>query len=524
LLSDQVIIVEKRSDFRWDDPSSRVMTAEEFISDQRHAGRSPRKVINLCRNYEYLGIGYYCSLIAEARDERVTPTVETIVELQQKSPPLAVLADLSRAIGKLDHLPRSLNSLTLHVYFGQIEDPELAELARKTFECFRCPLLEISLEHPEASTGWEVTAVRPLDVRDVDSSRDTVFVNALEAYTRRIWRPALVRSVPRMDLAILHDPNDPLPPSNLNTLEHIVRIGHDMKIGVELIEKRDFSRLTQFDALLIRETTAVAHHTFKFAKKALDAGMPVIDDPQSILRCTNKAFLAELLRENHVATPRTQLLTRRTLAGFEHTLDYPVVLKVPDGAFSRSVKKADDWKQFQALAQGMLKESAIILVQEFMYTDFDWRVAVLDGEPLFAARYYMCDAHWQILRHTADGRHVEGRAEAVALADTPADVLSAAVASADLIGDGLYGVDLKKSAAGVFVIEVNDNPNIDAGVEDAKVGDALYHQLLGHLLGQHEESIGARRTMPSAPKTSGPRKLKRLRAVHPHAPSSPNMQ
>jgi glutathione synthase/RimK-type ligase-like ATP-grasp enzyme len=502
LLSDQVIIVEKRSDFRWEDPSSQVITAEAFISEAPLRTRRSRKVINLCRNYEYLSIGYYCSLIAEARDERVTPSVETIVALQQRTSPLPVLAELSRSIGKLDHLPRSLNSLTLHVYFGQIEDPEFTELARRTFESFRCPLIEISLEHPDASTGWEVTSVKPLDLRDVDSSRDDVFVAALEAYTRRTWRPAAVRNTPRMDLAILHDPADPLPPSSLRTLAHIVEVGKEMKIAVELIEKRDLSRLTQFDALFIRETTAVAHHTFKFAKKAFDAGMPVIDDPQSILRCTNKAFLAELLRDNGIATPATRLLTKRTLSKFEHSLAYPVVLKVPDGAFSKNVKKADDWQQFQALAQVMLKESAILLVQEFMYTAFDWRVGVLDGKPLFAARYFMCDAHWQILQHTPDGRHLEGRAEAVSLDDTPGGVIKAAVDSSRLIGAGLYGVDLKETASGVFVIEVNDNPNIDLGVEDSKVGDRLYHTILGHLLASHEAGIGidGPGALPAAPK------------------------
>ncbi len=38
--------------------------------------------------------------------------------------------------------------------------------------------------------------------------------------------------------------------------------------------------------------------------------------------------------------------------------------------------------------------------------------------------------------------------------------------AAQLIGDGLYGVDIKENADGIFVVEVNDNPNIDHGVED----------------------------------------------------------
>lgn len=36
------------------------------------------------------------------------------------------------------------------------------------------------------------------------------------------------------------------------------------------------------------------------------------------------------------------------------------------------------------------------------------------------------------------------------------------------------------------MIEINDNPNIDAGMEDAMLGDGLYRKLLGHLLRQFE--------------------------------------
>jgi glutathione synthase/RimK-type ligase-like ATP-grasp enzyme len=484
--STHVIVVEKRSDFRWADPGSRVMTAEEFVSERADARARQRKVINLCRSYDYLSMGYYCSLLAQARGDRVTPSVETILDLRQKTPDSPRLAGLNRLIGGLEDVPRSVNSLSFHVFFGHIEDPGLADLARRSFELFRCSLLEIGLERLEGSKGWKITQLRPLDPRDVDPARDGVFLEALERFTRRTWRPALVESAPRMDLAILHDPRDPLPPSSPQTLQNFVRVGRAMNIDVELIEKKDFSRLTQFDALLIRETTAVDHHTFKFAKRAAAEGMPVMDDPNAILRCTNKAFLAELLQGSGVATPRTRLVSRRTLSRLEDLLAYPVVLKVPDGSFSRNVKKAENWTQFQEIAQAMFKESEIILAQEFMYTDFDWRVGILAGEPLFVARYFMTRDHWQILKHGADGKHEEGRTEAVAIQDTPRAVLDAAVRSARLVGEGLYGVDLKENASGVYVIEINDNPNIDAGMEDAMLGDELYRRILGHMLREFE--------------------------------------
>ena len=89
-----------------------------------------------------------------------------------------------------------------------------------------------------------------------------------------------------------------------------------------------------------------------------------------------------------------------------------------------------------------------------------------------------------ILSAAMDGDKVAVRLEKepVPLDHVPADVMSAALAAATLIGTGLYGVDLKETPPGPVVIEVNDNPNIDVGLEDACLGDALYEQLLGHFL------------------------------------------
>lgn len=476
------MVVEKLSDFRWHEPGLKVVSAEQFVAEKPHERAGLRKVTNLCRGYGYLSMGYYCSLLAEARGDRVTPSVETILSLHKGKLQSASLTALNRLIGPLKDVPRSVSTMTLTVFFGMMDEPVLAGLARKSFELFRCPLIEIALERSEHSFDWQVSGIRPLDLREVDSARDELFVSALHQYTRRSWRPLIASPLPRMDLAVLHDPCDPLPPSNLKTLQKLVNIGEAMGVAIELVERRDFSRLTQFDALFIRETTAVNHHTFQFAKKAAAEGMPVIDDPVSILRCTNKAYLAELLRENDIPTPQTHLVSRRTIMEFQHVLSFPLVMKVPDGAFSRSVKKAESFEQMLDIARPMLKESEIILIQDYLYTDFDWRVGVLAGTAVFAAKYFMCDGHWQILHHTANGKYTEGRVQAVSLDDVPAAVLKAAVDSSKLIGEGFYGVDLKSSADGVFVIEINDNPNLDVGAEDAVLGDRLYQMLIEHFM------------------------------------------
>ena len=53
-------------------------------------------------------------------------------------------------------------------------------------------------------------------------------------------------------------------------------------------------------------------------------------------------------------------------------------------------------------------------------------------------------------------------------------MMSTALHTASLFGNGLSGVDLKVTRRGVFVIEVNLNPSIEASVEDAHLKDELY--------------------------------------------------
>ena len=53
-----------------------------------------------------------------------------------------------------------------------------------------------------------------------------------------------------------------------------------------------------------------------------------------------------------------------------------------------------------------------------------------------------------------------------------------ATKAAGLIGDGLYGVDLKQVNGRILVMEVNDNPSVDAGVEDAVLRDDLYRAIM----------------------------------------------
>src|SRR5690606_30053822 len=142
-----------------------------------------------------------------------------------------------------------------------------------------------------------------------------------------------------------------LPPSMVGSLKHWSRIAEKMGVEVEPITKKDLPRLANFDALFIRETTAISNHTYRFARRAQQEGMPVIDDPLSMIRCTNKVYLNELMTANKVPVPPTVMIAGvADLQVAADTLGFPLVLKIPDSAFSRGVKKASTFDELKALA------------------------------------------------------------------------------------------------------------------------------------------------------------------------------
>ncbi|TVQ86056.1 MAG: RimK family alpha-L-glutamate ligase [Chromatiaceae bacterium] len=501
-MAEHLLLVEQAADWRPDFPQLAVVSAREYLADSTAGAstgtRRPLRVINLCRSYRYLSIGYYCSLLAEARGHKVVPSVRTIQELSSRQLYGLITDELDQRLQRLLGGRRGAanpGTFALTCYFGQCEARELAPLARQLFETFRCPILEVDLRQLEPRLGgtWRIGAIRALTLNELDATQVQAFFAALDGYLSRRWRQPRARLSYRYDLAILHDPREELPPSNPRALRRFQQAGKGLGVNVELIQRKDYARLAEYDALFIRETTAIDHHSFRFAKKADREGLVVIDDPESILRCTNKVFLAELLAAKRVPRPRTLILRRETLLEAEAQIGYPVVLKIPEGSFSRGVYKAGDRTELRQLAQRLFRESDLILAQEYLYTPFDWRIGILGRRPLYACKYFMSPAHWQVVRHRGDGRRDEGGAETIPVEQAPADVVRLALRAANLIGDGLYGVDVKATARGAVVIEVNDNPSLDAGVEDAVLGEQLYQAIIGDLIARLERRRAGRR-------------------------------
>lgn len=488
--SQLMIIVERREDWASYLPSEDVVTAQEYLEQAREKVSGQRvQVINLCRNYRYLGHGYYCSLLAEARGHHVIPSVKSISELTRKSLYGLALDELAGSLESAlaNHPYGETEGFTLTLYFGRTDLEPLQDIARQLFEAFPCPILLVEFRK---TNTWHIAGVKAGALHKLRESQQDQFANALDGFSRRLWRQPRSRRVARYDLAILHDPDEALPPSNPQALEHFVQAGRKLGIDVELIGKKDYARLAEYDALLIRETTSVDNHTYRFAKKAESEGLVVMDDPASILRCTNKVYLTDLLRSNCLAMPASEILYRDNPQELERVgerLGFPLVLKIPDGCFSRGVIKVQDQAQLLVATAELFEHSVLLLAQEYLYTEYDWRIGVLNRKPIFACQYFMSKGHWQIFNHQAQRGEVNGECRTLAVHEAPRAVVELAVQAANLIGDGLYGVDLKQVGERVVVIEVNDNPNLDAGIEDAYLHDDLYTLVLEEFIRRLEQ-------------------------------------
>ena len=466
-----LLIVSNARKWSLNIPNTQVLSGREYLTDTQWSALHGVRVFNLMHQHSYQGLGYYVSLLAEARGHKPVPNITMLRDLQTPAMIRMTSADLQELIDKSLRQIKT-DTFTLSIYFGKNLAKRYDKLCREIFNRFHAHFLRAYFKRSRGK--WSLQNICTIGMNDVPQSHYAFIEKTASVYFARGGYRSRKRTLLPYSLAMLHRPDEVDAPSNAQALKKFIRAGQKVGIDVQLITRQDFGRLNEFDALFIRETTSVNNHTFRFARYAQAEGLVVIDDPQSIIRCANKVFLAELAGRYHLRTPRTMILHKDNMRQAVGQLKLPCVLKQPDSAFSAGIQKIDTAEQLHEQAAMMLKRSELIIAQEFLPTDFDWRIGVLDHRPLYACRYYMVKNHWQIIQRDKSGRKKEGNFDTLTVEQVPADVLAMAMKITRPIGNGFYGVDIKQVNNRCYFIEVNDNPNVDAGVEDAVLKNQLY--------------------------------------------------
>lgn len=478
-----IVVVDNPKNWFLDISDLEVISSKNYLTDPQFSKQRRVRVYNLCRSYRYQSLGYYVSLLAEARGHKPLPSVMTIQDLKSRTIVRIVSDELDELIQK-SLKPIQANNFTLSIYFGKNLAKRYDRLSQQLFYQFQAPMLRayfIKNKH-----GWILQSVNPIAAGEIPADHRAFVEEQAKVFFNR--RPALnsKKDITRYDLAILRDPHEAYPPSDEKAIQKFVKAAENLGFYVEEIDRQDYGRLAEFDALFIRETTNVNHHTYRFARRAAAEDLVVIDDPDSILKCTNKVYLAELLTQLNIPTPRSVTISEETKDRASKELGFPCILKQPDSSFSQGVVKAENEMELNRAFNRLFDTSDLLIAQEFLPTEFDWRVGILNQQPLYICKYYMARKHWQI--YERDGKRTyAGRSECIPIDEAPPQVIETALKAANAIGNGFYGVDLKEVGGKVFVIEVNDNPSVDAGFEDEILKDQLYNKIMSDILERIEQ-------------------------------------
>jgi glutathione synthase/RimK-type ligase-like ATP-grasp enzyme len=484
-----IFVIDRRQDWPFELAGCSVMTARSYIAEGGAAGQGNEQVVNLCRSDRYQGRGYYVSLLGEARAHRPLPDVKTIENLKSEEHVHVVAAEFENLVRETLHHDAS-ERFELDTYFGRDPAELHPALAQQLFSSVKAPLLRAHFRRTDGH--WTLEKISGLGVADVPAQHRPVLLRAAKAFVADREPPPASRSgEQRPKVAILWDVNEKHKPSNELAVQRFVEAAPSVGLVAEVIGPDALERLSEYDGLFIRAGADVPGYTYQFACRAESLGMPVVDDPDSILKCTNKVFQRELMSRHRIPEPKTMIVNRENVGQVVPTLGLPCVLKLPDSGFGLDVLKIEAEDELESKAKRFFAVSELLVAQEWLPTGFDWRVGIFDRRPLFVCKYFMAPGHWKTNKvESGQPQLIEGETLALSIGEAPEIVVSTALRAANLIGRGLYGVDLKQVGDRCYLIEVNCNPNIDAGNEDQVLGSALYREVMA----VYARRIGERRS------------------------------
>src|SRR5262245_36579883 len=135
-----IVVVNKPKDWHIQIPDVEVISAKAYLTDSRYSEIRNARIYNLCQSYRYQGLGYYVSLLAEARGHRSIPSIVTIQDLKSQSIIRIISDELDKLIQKSFARLKS-QSFILNIYFGNNPTKQYENLSKQLYNLFQSPLL-----------------------------------------------------------------------------------------------------------------------------------------------------------------------------------------------------------------------------------------------------------------------------------------------------------------------------------------------------------------------------------------------
>ena len=209
----KLVVVNDPKEWSFHTDGVEVVAARKYLTHPAYSTLERVRVINLCRSIGYQKIGYYVSLLADARGHKPLPSIETIQNMKSQ----AVAPILGSEVQDL--IDESLQKVqagefVLSVYFGRNMAVRHERLAAALFRTFPCPFLQAAFQRGEKNGRWRCESLKVMALDDIPEPHVEFARNATSEYLKKSYIRTAKREQKPYDLAILVDPDLGEPPSN----------------------------------------------------------------------------------------------------------------------------------------------------------------------------------------------------------------------------------------------------------------------------------------------------------------------
>ncbi|MEQ9007049.1 MAG: RimK-like ATPgrasp N-terminal domain-containing protein, partial [Ekhidna sp.] len=252
----RLIVTENPEKWTLNVEGVQIVSPSDYINDEEYAKQKNVKVINLCKSYQYQSEGYYISLLAEARGHKSLPVTSTLMDFKLPNLAREDAQDFDKLIQDVLDVATKEDKIEFNIYLGTNNNQALSRISQLMFNLFQMPIQKASFIKKDK---WQLQSLKPLNLKDLSDAEREELMESLKLFLtgKKIVRKNYKRK--KYDLAILVNQDDPNPPSDSKALQKFVKAADKVGFSTEFITKADYGKLTQFDALFIRETTNVNH-------------------------------------------------------------------------------------------------------------------------------------------------------------------------------------------------------------------------------------------------------------------------
>ena len=253
--------------------------------------------------------------------------------------------------------PIQSQEFVLSIYFGRNLAKRYDRLSLQLFKLFQAPFLRATFawqrEEPQVAAAEHL---RPIAASEIPADHHDFVVEVAKEYFAGKRRQPAKTDQPPLRPGHSRRRRGTDPPSNAAGAEAFCQGGRSrLGLNVEMIAKDDFGRLAEFDALFIRETTNVNHHTYRFARRAAAEGLVVVDDPGIDPQMHQQGLSGRTAGAHKIPAPRTLIVHRDNRRTVVAELGLPCILKQPDSSFSRGVVKVETPAELEAAIDRLLE-------------------------------------------------------------------------------------------------------------------------------------------------------------------------